>query len=364
MKVKKIKNIVKTKLNKLKKKLTPKSFLRQDLYKRTEPLNFPKKRKKIPKDEFMIPDFKDFNLLLEKNYNVSQLRSICKHYKQRRSGNKTQLIQLLYNYLRYSYYVLKIQRIFRGYLIRELDKKRGPGFNNLKKCVNETDFYTLENLKELPKNQIISYKDVDNFVYGFDICSLYNMIAVEGSNINPYNRKEMPLSLLDDIKRIVRLSKVLNKDINIILENDISSLTKEKQRELRAISIFQKIDEHGFITDANWFLNLNRQGLKKYLRELLDVWQYRLQINNDTKFKINPQYGNPFFSFNIPILLTKCREVLQNRLLDLIEIFITKGIDEDARNCGMYYVLGTLTIVSNNAANALPWLYSTFRPND
>ena len=31
--------------------------------------------------------------LLEINYNVSQLRSICKYYNQRRSGNKTQLIQ-------------------------------------------------------------------------------------------------------------------------------------------------------------------------------------------------------------------------------------------------------------------------------
>ena len=35
----------------------------------------------------------------------------------------------------------------------------------------------------------------------------------------------------------------------------------------------------------------------------------------------------------------------------------------DARSLGTYYVLGTLTIVNQQAANALPWLYESFIPS-
>ena len=42
------------------------------------------------------------------------------------------------------------------------------------------------------------------------------------------------------------------------------------------------------------------------------------------KGKSIPQHGNPFFSVNIPVLLSKCFEVLQRRILDIIEIFVHK----------------------------------------
>ena len=63
------------------------------------------------------------------------------------------------------------------------------------------------------------------------------------------------------------------------------------------------------------------------------------------------------------VLMHKCFEVLQKRILDIIEIFITKGEDADARSLGTYYVLGALTTVSQDAAISLPWLYESFVPN-
>ena len=74
------------------------------------------------------------------------------------------------------------------------------------------------------------------------------------------------------------------------------------------------------------------------------------------------EHGSPFFTFNINILMHKNLYVLRNRILDLIEIFITKGVDADSRTLGINYVLGSLTIVSQDAANALPWLYASFIP--
>ena len=54
------------------------------------------------------------------------------------------------------------------------------------------------------------------------------------------------------------------------------------------------MDQRGFITNPNWFLSLPRLYVKRFLRELVDVWEYRAQIDHETKRRINPQHGNPF----------------------------------------------------------------------
>ncbi len=190
------------------------------------------------------------------------------------------------------------------------------------------------------------------------------MIVKEKQTKNPYNRNELPIDKMKkDMKKILKIGKILKEKPNIKLDDNFNELSYEKQFELRTINVFQKIDENGFITNVNWYLNLSRIQLKRFLRELLDIWQYRAQISNEIKRKINPQHGDPFFTINMAVLMHKCFEVLQKRILDIIEIFITKGEDADARSLGTYYVLGALTTVSQDAAISLPWLYESFVPN-
>jgi hypothetical protein len=340
--------------------VSPKTFLKECIFE--TPPTYKNKKKKVSSEEFEVLDYKDFNNIVKKNYNVSQLKSMCRFYKQKKGGNKGELIFRLYNYLKFSNYAIKIQSIFRGHLIRHFNNLKGPGIKN--ECVNETDFYTLESLKDLDKSQFYSFKDKDGFIYGFDICSLYNMIVKEKQKQNPYNRNELPIQkIYKDIKNIIKLSKLFGKKINIELDNDLSQFSQEKQVEMRALTIFQKIDEYGFITDAKWYLNLDRIKLKKFINELVDIWQYRAQISNETKRKINPQHGDPFFTVNMNVLMHKCYEVMRKRILDIIEIFVTQGEDTDARSLGTYYVLGALTTVSHSAAVSLPWLYESFVQN-
>ena len=162
-------------------KLSPKSYLYKNVFDKVGTLS--KKRKKIKTEDFEILSYNEYELLLKNNFNVRQLKTMLKYYKQKTSGNKQELIFLLYNYLKYSNYAILIQKMVRGHLRRYLNKLRGPGFNS--DCVNETDFYTLEDLKNLDSSQFYSFKDKDNFVYGFDICSIYNMIVKEKQKKNP-----------------------------------------------------------------------------------------------------------------------------------------------------------------------------------
>ena len=341
-------------------KYSPKSYLNNNIYETPHVLK--KKRKKVTDEEFTILKFNEYDKLIKHNYNVSQLKNMLKYYKQKLSGNKPQKIFLLYNYLKYSKFAQKIQSVFRGHIKRKFDKLRGE--RNIEKFVNDMDFLTLDELKKIPPNQLYSYKDKDGFIYGFDICSLWNLIK-EGKKKaqNPYNRNLLPKNTINNIKNIVKIGKIFNASPNIKIENDISNLSNVKKRELRAIEIFQKIDEHGFITNSKWYLDLNRYKLKMFLRELVDIWNYRAQLSTEAKRNINPEHGNPFFSININVLLSKCFEVLQNRILDIIEIFVTKGSDNQSKALGVFFVLGALTTVSHNASTALPWLYDSFINN-
>ena len=341
---------------KRKRRITPKTFIRKTIFDKNIVLQ--KKRKKMKEETFQILNFKDYENILVYNYNVKQLRCMCRFYKQKISGNKKDLIYLMYNYLKYSYYAEKIQKIFKGHIVRKIFKLKGPAFLNRNLCINDRDFLTFDSIKNIKNEQFFSYKDIDNFVYGFDICSIYNMLNEYDKN--PYNRNNFPKKLKNNVIKIIKLSNLINMKVNISLGNNEEEMSHEKKIKLKAIDIFQNIDNSGFITNVDWFLSLNRIRLKRYLRELVDIWNYRSQINNETRRKINPQHGDPFFGFNVQVLLHKSKEVLQNRILDIINVFITKGEDNDSRSLGIYYVLGAFTMVHSNAAHSLPWLYESF----
>ena len=66
------------------KKLSPTSYFKNYLYENPE-LN-KGKRCKVTIDEFHILNFSEYDLILTKNYNVSQLKSICRYYKLKISG--------------------------------------------------------------------------------------------------------------------------------------------------------------------------------------------------------------------------------------------------------------------------------------
>ena len=127
------------------KKLTPKSYLIKYVY-RDVPIKKGRK-KKIKEGNFKILSYNEYDKLLEINYNVSQLKKICKYYKLKISGNKPEKIHRIYNYLKYSNYVIKIQKLFRGNMVRKYLYYKGIKFKK-EGISNTIDFLTFA----LPKN--------------------------------------------------------------------------------------------------------------------------------------------------------------------------------------------------------------------
>jgi hypothetical protein len=222
----------------------------------------------------------------------------------------------------------------------------------------------MEPVEEINFHQFLSYRDVDGFIYGFDIISLHN-IFLKSKDIesvqNPYNRSLIPESVIKTIKSLIRLSRILKIHINLHYEDDTESLSVEKVVELRALTLFQNIDSLGNYSNPQWFLSLDKMQLIKFVRELIDIWNYRSQIDNETKRNIFPPHGDPFRHFNMTYIHTESNlHNVKKVILEVMEKLVNSGVDKDSKSLGAIYVLGSLTLVNSEAATSIPWLFQSF----
>jgi hypothetical protein len=320
-----------------------------------------KKPSKINDDKISIPTIKNYNEITKYNYNVTQLKSFAKHYKLKLSGNKSELLIRVFCYLHFSSFIIKIQKNFRRFLVKKYKALHGPASMNRKLCNNSYDFITMEPLEEINFHQFLSYKDEDGFIYGFDITSLHNLYFKCSKEMkNPYNRNLFPESVIKLIKSMLRLSKILKIHINLLFEDDSQKVSSEKAIELRALSLFQTIDSLGNYSNAQWFLSLNRNQMIKFIRELSDIWNYRAQLSQETKRNICPPNGDPFRNLSMQYIHTEGNmSNVKKVVLEVLEKLVNSGSDKDSKSLGAYYVLGGLTLVNQEAATSLPWLFQS-----
>lgn len=322
--------------------------------------NLSKKMVKIDDEYIYIPKFGESDYLLRYNYNVNQLKLIAKTYKIKITGNKSQLVSRIYSYLYLSYSAVKIQKILRGCLQRKYIKFHGPAFINKTLCTNTMDFLSMEPLIDIPNEQFFSFKDDDGFIYGFDLLSLYNLIyKTNGIVKNPFNTKPLGPKVIENFRSLLRLSRVFRIPICTELTDVNKEVSDKKSVELRTLALFQNIDALGNYSNAQWFLSLNRNLLIKFLRELVDIWSYRAPLTLETKRSICPPLGNPFQripNYNIMQNIENIDDI-RKIILESLEKLVITGIDKDSKCLGAYYILGALTLVNNDAATSLPWLY-------
>jgi len=323
-------------------------------------------------------------------------------------GTKQVLLKRLTQYLMQDLQAIHIQRVIRGLYVRCAIKLRGIALKNRKICVNDTDFYSLEPLVNIPYMDFFSYTDNNNFTYGFEIDSLYTYLKRRTRYVkNPYNRDNMDI-IVKDISKLERLTKIINTHfvpqertivakpkikhscntnrnspsiINVLnsannsrtrrtqnINNNNSNNTAmiEHIRNIRtkpflerARLLFIEIDQLGNYTQYQWFTELDRRNCLRFYRILKDIWTYRAQIPTSIKNKICPLW-DPFIiisnSINVPEL--SLQQIL-NICLSVMEDMIYTGIDVEYKTIGTFHVLTALTVVNNEARVNMPWLYES-----
>jgi len=381
----------------------------------------------------------NYALLLDNDfdYKVIDLKKMCtkiqreyEYKKMKTTGTKVEMKQNIYNFYNQTFHSIKIQLKFKSHLRRKMIMLRGPALKNREMCINETDFYTLDPIREIPDAQFYSYEEMCGekaCCYGFDIASICNLILNDNgvdsvanlnhrliwtASSNPYNRSIIPHNITRDILKIIKLDRILNnKDKknehkknknknsknknnwnenvsgngNTVLDNDNGImnhsnsgsgsgnividlpqdvLTPQQRYRQNVLHLFQNIDLLGHYSDPDWFLHLTYQQHITFLRELMDIWNYRAELSYNARASIYPPYGNPFpqhitgwLTHQFYAYLTL--ETIVNINMTIIERLTTTAMQESDRCLGANFVLCALTLVSIPAREALPWLYQS-----
>jgi hypothetical protein len=386
--------------------------------------------KKLPPPEEIT--INNYALLMTNgfNYKVVDLKNMCtkiqKEYgykKMKTTGNKVEMKQNIYDFYNYTFHCIKIQLKFKKYLRKKMILLRGPALKNRDICINETDFYTLDPVREIPDSQFYSYEEDcgdKKCCYGFDIASICNLILNDNlvdsvanlncrliwkQSSNPYNRNIIPHNIIKDILKIIKLDRILNskrsengkkknknsKNVNnqhenngggnIVLNHNGSAdgenengniiitlpqdvLTPQQRYRQNVLHLFQNINFLGHYSDPDWFLHLTYHQHITFLRELMDIWNYRAELSYSARISIYPPYGNPFPPHVTGWLMHQFYEYLTlenivNINMVIIERLTTTAVQEADRCLGANFVLCALTLVSTQAREALPWLYQS-----
>jgi hypothetical protein len=408
------------------------------------------KNKKPSPDEI---SFHNYNILNEENekssadYKVAELKEMCAiiqrdfdYKKIKITGTKGELRQSVYNFYHHTFHCIKIQLKFNRFLRRKLNKLRGPALSNREICINETDFYSLDPIREIPNQQFFSYEEIakeegnskKSCYYGFDIASIYNLILSDNGveneyalsrrlifneSNNPYNRNKFPHNVIRDILKIIKLDRILSRkrgitknkkmtknqimnhnvnnnvnnnnnnnnnyeyeyDNNNYMEEDDNNaimgggmnialpqevLTPHQMFRQHVLRLFQTINALGHYSDPEWFIALTYDQHITFLRELIDIWNYRAELSPQVRRTIYPPYGDPFPHYVLSwvthqFYIYLSPENIININLTVIERFINSAVSEADRCLGSNFILCALTLVSIPAREALPWLYQS-----
>ena len=368
-----------------------------------------KYKKAVNEHELTYENYQTYNIDLKK-YQICELKNAIKRLGNiRLTGNKQQLIDRIttrFNEIKHS---IIIQRIFRGWYLRFIQKLRGPALKNHSLCTNDSDMATLEPIDEITTPFFFSYKDEKDFIYGFDVSSLIPHIQNKGKFMNPYTREVVSNKIAKNAFKVYRGSYAMfaefrenNKKLDVpskrrqytvntmlsiqrrmeslrnqfqesetvstdfsIIQTRLSQL-RNQTNEQRIMALFVEIDQLGNYTQHSWFDNLRHRELVLFYRGLYDIWYYRAGLAYQTKRNIC--YG---VSHNASSPFTRHRNLgyreisfldyneLKSSCLEVFEHLVYCGIDNDHKKIGTLHALSALTLVSRDARLAMPWLYES-----
>ena len=341
-------------------------------------------------------------------YPLPRINASLEYYKIIKTNTHSQFLQAINNIDKLeSFFIILIkasqnmnkiiilQRFIKKSLINYKLKLYGPAINDRNVCVNDSDFFTLDEIKDIPNDEFFSFEDEKKFIYGFHIdsitqlvfksdehyfeqfkkkiknkqiiinnnsinlcyhqfikllCNHYNKIKV----LNPYTR-----FLIDNNTKLKIITLYAKKEYDdnkitntsdVILPMDIKLLVKNK-----CLEIFQKMDLYGYQTDINWLYNQNTTILKIFYKKLALLWNFEFGLNHEGRYKI-AQTTHIFNNFHDIMTSRNDKYNLLDKILEPVNIMVSNGESEPDRQNGCIIILYALAFINNRCVLANPWL--------
>jgi len=222
--------------------------------------------------------------------------------------------------------IILIQSLFRGRIIRKTNKEM--------KCNNDEDFYTYDELKDVPKHFFYSYVDNSGIRWGFDIRSLDKLLHMGFGN--PYTTEPVPQNIVDDVKNKIQIMKLdpTYEDLTDSIVRDRKETIKQK-----TVDLFSFIEQSGYSCHIEWFTSLSLRRLKELYKQLEDIWNFRSQLSEQMKRNICPPNADIFKTPMIEVMNYNTKEDLQELILREVMKFTPAETDSDRKLGFMYFLI-------------------------
>lgn len=273
------------------------------------------------------------------NYCEAHVLSVSPLFTYSKTSPKSVLFDVVNRMITLSRFYNNRETIDRIIMVQSIC--RGKRVRNRYKCQNNEDFFTFEELKDIPKQYYFSYVDMQGMRWGFDIRSLHKLIQMKYPN--PYTTQEIPKTVIQDMKK--KIESLVSNGTSIEIQEMI---LKDKQASIKqkTVDLFSKIEQSGYSCCVEWFLELNIIQLQELYKQLEDIWNYRAQLPSYVKRDICPPDGRLFTTPMITIMSESNIESLQELiLLDLCKL--TNTPLESNQKLGYMYIMIALGYVSH-----------------
>lgn len=257
--------------------------------------------------------------------------------------------------------VKRIQAWWRLAFPSSLYRHQGPAIHLQSLSQNSTEVYSMEAIEKIPKLFFFSYADEKKTIWSFDIRSLSHSLAQGKALENPYTREPFAQRTLQRVReRIAYLRK--RKYPVLYLQGD--NLSQEQEWNQRVLDIFMKLEALGYSAACSWFNSMDLDDHKNFYKILHELWFWRLGLSPAEKELIVPGHlksATKLFRWQ-PEVVTQAAHNLrwwQKHNLWLIQTFIEKSPDKSKNALAAVYMMMGLVYVSEDAAEAYPWIVDT-----
>ena len=289
--------------------------------------------------------------------------------------------------------LVKLQRWIRNNMRRFNKRLHGP----LRvRAVNDSDFVSLDDIKDIPDKDFIALEDGQGFVYGFNLDSVVDLILKSDENFlesfkkqsmricyrqyvntlynhynkikinNPYTRDLLPGEFKLRVfqlhaRHIFNAMKTNLPTHPNALGTGIGTSTSASDLRQRVrnkcFTIFQKIDMFGYMTDIAWLMDENVKNLKFFYKRLALQWNLEFGLNNTARYQIARTHNLFSQSHLQDIILSRAdKYVLLDKILDTLNVLVSNGETDGDRNTGGILILYAISSINPRCVAANPWL--------
>ena len=233
-------------------------------------------------------------------------------------------------------------------------KRHGPAYFTPTIANNDTDIFTLDSVTTIPLAYRFSYCDT-KAVWLFDSRFLMGSMQYEPTPVNPYTQEEIPAAVLT---RLQSLSEWLQKHSLPLLYVSEDTLSPEQRWNQKVLDVFLRIRIHGYGVNVLWFESMTISSHTRFYTRLYDLWITDLQLTDEDKERIVPQYTRTLFTQHPNRLIYEYHTLKwwMKHNLGVMHTLLTASPEKGNRGCGALYILTALSHVNADVAQAYPWL--------